>query len=185
MPFCHILSKRLKVHCLTCCLSQLRLVFRCAGGSSGWQAPEQLKARNGGSARMSKAVDVFSLGCIMFYCLSGGKHPFGENYERDTNIMRGLCNLAPLQKWPEAVNMLSAMLMKPHVKRPSMAGVLHHPFWWSDEQRLQFLVDVSDRWVQGREWGCWAWAAVTLWGGHVGVGLCRVCTYGSSSGCSS
>jgi len=26
-----------------------------------------------------------------------------------------------------------------------MAAVLGHPFWWSDEQKLQFLVDVSDR----------------------------------------
>jgi serine/threonine-protein kinase/endoribonuclease IRE1 len=116
-----------------------------AGGSSGWQAPEQLIAKDGGTARQSRAIDVFSLGCIMFYCLSGGKHPFGEHYERDTNIIRGHCSLTALHKWPEAVNLLSAMLSKQPLQRPLMAGVLRHPFWWSDEQRLQFLVDVSDR----------------------------------------
>jgi serine/threonine-protein kinase/endoribonuclease IRE1 len=121
------------------------LLSLSAGGSSGWQAPEQLIAKDGGTARQSRAIDVFSLGCIMFYCLSGGKHPFGEHYERDTNIIRGLCNLTALQKWPEAVNLLSAMLSKQPLQRPVMAGVLRHPFWWSDEQRLQFLVDVSDR----------------------------------------
>jgi serine/threonine protein kinase len=126
------------------------------GGSSGWQAPEQLIAKDGGTARQSRAIDVFSLGCIMFYCLSGGKHPFGEHYERDTNIIRGHCNLAPLAKWPEAVNLLGAMLSKQPLQRPAMAGVLAHPFWWSDEQRLAFLVDVSDRCV-GVWVGCWGW----------------------------
>uniref|UniRef100_A0A383VZQ0 non-specific serine/threonine protein kinase n=1 Tax=Tetradesmus obliquus TaxID=3088 RepID=A0A383VZQ0_TETOB len=116
-----------------------------SGGSSGWQAPEQLIAKDGGAVRQSRAMDVFSLGCVMYYCLTAGKHPFGEQYERDTNILRGLCNLAPLHKWPEATNLVSAMLCKSPAARPTMAAVLGHPFWWSEEQRLQFLVDVSDR----------------------------------------
>jgi serine/threonine-protein kinase/endoribonuclease IRE1 len=78
-----------------------------AGGSSGWQAPEQLIAKDGGAVRQSRAMDVFSLGCVMYYCLTAGKHPFGEQYERDTNILRGLCNMAPLHKWPEAYNLVS------------------------------------------------------------------------------
>jgi hypothetical protein len=45
--------------------------------------------------------------------------------------------LSPLQ--------VSAMLSKSPAARPSMSAVLGHPFWWSEEQRLQFLVDVSDR----------------------------------------
>jgi serine/threonine protein kinase len=77
-----------------------------AGGSSGWQAPEQLMAKDGSAVRQSRAMDVFSLGCVMYYCLTAGKHPFGEHYERDTNILRGLCNLAPLHKWPEAYNLV-------------------------------------------------------------------------------
>ncbi len=43
----------------------------CAGGSSGWQAPEQLIARDGGAARQTRSMDVFSLGCILHYCLTG------------------------------------------------------------------------------------------------------------------
>lgn len=120
-----------------------------AGGSSGWQAPEQLIAKDGGAVRQSRAVDVFSLGCIMYYCLTGGKHPFGEQYERDTNIMRGLPNLNGLMSQPEAHNLVTAMLSKSPSARPSMSAVLGHPFWWTDEQRLQFLVDVSDRWGSG------------------------------------
>lgn len=214
----------------TCASTAQRLLLLCcafcargvaaAGGSSGWQAPEQLIAKDGGAVRQSRAMDVFSLGCVMYYCLTAGKHPFGEQYERDTNILRGLCNLAPLHKWPEATNLVrqagwreggrcvccvsaadncmlllgrelmqlgvlaldvaaygsrwcclsslfveyaqsspllpplspgrmlpqvSAMLCKSPAARPTMAAVLGHPFWWSEEQRLQFLVDVSDR----------------------------------------
>ena len=81
-----------------------------AGGSSGWQAPEQLLARNGPkskSIRQSRSMDVFSLGCVIHYCLSGGKHPFGESYERDGNILNREPDLSPLAgHQPEAVNLL-------------------------------------------------------------------------------
>jgi hypothetical protein len=75
----------------------------------------------------------------------GGRHPFGDAYDRDPNILRGAATLTPLQRWPEAVNLVAAMLQKSPGARPTMSAVLSHPFWWSDEQKLQFLVDVSDR----------------------------------------
>jgi serine/threonine-protein kinase/endoribonuclease IRE1 len=120
------------------------------GGSSGWQAPEQLQARGGSSAaRQTRAMDVFSLGCITAYCLTGGQHPFGESYQRDTNILRGKPNLSGLAKQPEASNLVAAMLAKAPESRPGMAAVLRHPLWWGVEQKLGFLVDVSDRWGGG------------------------------------
>lgn len=95
--------------------------------------------------RQSRAMDVFSLGCVLHYCLTAGRHPFGEHYERDTNILRGAANLSALARWPEAANLVAAMLARQAPGRPVMGGVLGHPFWWSDATRLQFLVDVSDR----------------------------------------
>lgn len=61
-----------------------------AGGSSGWQAPEQLFSRSGEEVRQGKSVDVFSFGLVLFYCLTGGRHAFGKSYERDFNIMQVL-----------------------------------------------------------------------------------------------
>jgi serine/threonine-protein kinase/endoribonuclease IRE1 len=52
------------------------------------QAPEQLISRSGGDVRQGKSVDIFSFGLVLFYCLSGGKHPFGQSYERDFNILQ-------------------------------------------------------------------------------------------------
>ena len=59
----------------------------CAGGSTGWQAPEQLILRSGGEARQGRSVDIFTFGLLIFYCLSGGQHPFGEGIERDYRIL--------------------------------------------------------------------------------------------------
>ncbi|KAG2484704.1 hypothetical protein HYH03_016532 [Edaphochlamys debaryana] len=117
------------------------------GGSSGWQAPEQLIARDGGAARQTRSMDVFSLGCILHYCMTGGRHPFGDNhYERDSNILHGQPALASLAgAGPEAANLVAACLAKDPSRRPSVTAVLGHPLWWGEERRLAFLVDISDR----------------------------------------
>ena len=68
-----------------------RLLGGNTGGSQGWQAYEQLVSRSGGAARQSRAVDVFSYGLLLHYCLTGGRHPFGARYERDMNILQARC----------------------------------------------------------------------------------------------
>lgn len=35
------------------------------------------------------SVDVFSAGCLIYYVLSGGKHPFGDRLRRQANILNG------------------------------------------------------------------------------------------------
>ena len=34
-------------------------------------------------------VDIFSMGCLYYYVLSNGKHPFGETFHRQANILNG------------------------------------------------------------------------------------------------
>jgi serine/threonine-protein kinase/endoribonuclease IRE1 len=56
--------------------------------SSGeWTMTSGEDAR-GRSDRLSKAVDVFSAGCVMYYAATSGRHPFGEPVERELNIAR-------------------------------------------------------------------------------------------------
>eukprot|EP00249_Psilotum_nudum_P010968 c22883_g1_i2 orf=134-2890(+) len=109
-------------------------------GSSGWQAPEQLL-----SQRQTRAVDLFSLGCVLFYCLSGGNHPFGPHFERDRNILNGQRDLFLVEHIPEATHLLSSLSDSDPRKRPSAKEVLLHPLFWSPEKRLSFLRDASDR----------------------------------------
>ena len=45
-------------------------------GTLMWFAPELV---NKTVKKFSKAVDVFSMGCVMYYVLSDGQHPFGND----------------------------------------------------------------------------------------------------------
>ncbi|XP_059644992.1 serine/threonine-protein kinase/endoribonuclease IRE1a [Cornus florida] len=109
-------------------------------GSSGWQAPEQLL-----HGRQTRAVDTFSLGCLLFYCITGGRHPFGESLERDMNIAKNKVDLFLVENIPEAVDLISRLLDPNAELRPKALEVLHHPLFWSSETRLSFLRDASDR----------------------------------------
>ncbi|RLN35978.1 serine/threonine-protein kinase/endoribonuclease IRE1a-like [Panicum miliaceum] len=109
-------------------------------GSSGWQAPEQLRRD-----RQTRAMDLFSLGCLIFYCITRGKHPFGEYYERDMNIVNNRFDLFVVDYIPEAVHLISQLLHPNPEMRPTAVYVMHHPLFWSPELRLLFLRDTSDR----------------------------------------
>lgn len=74
-------------------------------GSSGWQAPEILLRE-----RQTRAVDLFSLGCILFFCITGGKHPYGDSIERDVNIVNNRKDLFLVESIPEAVDLFSRLL---------------------------------------------------------------------------
>ncbi|KAE9550530.1 hypothetical protein FO519_006257 [Halicephalobus sp. NKZ332] len=115
-------------------------------GTDGWIAPE---AYNDG-ASITCLADVFSLGCLYFYILTEGKHPFGEKTTRQGNIIRGEYNLTPLlQKNTSfniaALNAIENMIQTSVRKRPKLMVVLSHPMFWTNEKILQFFMDVSDR----------------------------------------
>lgn len=148
-----------------------------AAGTSGWRAPEllvdedlaspilhpdQASAHTGGSTsepavvdpqtnrRATRAIDVFSLGCVFYYVLTSGNHPFDRDgkYMREANIVKGHYNLDDLAslgdyQW-EAKDLISSMIAHNPRHRPDAATVLHHPFFWPADDRLDFLCHVSD-----------------------------------------
>jgi len=142
-------------------------------GSVGWQAPEVMAVRwhaeassvrsessSGGvesfieaspvevamSSRTSRSVDIFSLGCIFYSTLIPGSHPFGEWYEREANIMRNKPRTEALKEMSEdAYDLITAMIDRDPKARPTAKQVCCHPFFWTPQQRLSFLCDVSDR----------------------------------------
>lgn len=126
-------------------LSHGRLSFsRKSGvtGTDGWIAPEMLS----GQGRATKAVDVFSLGCVFYYVLSGGRHPFGDTLERQANIKHGRHNLADVgTHGPLGQSLIEQMLHTDPQERPSVAAVAQHPVFWNPKRQLDFFQDVSDR----------------------------------------
>ncbi|KAL7192822.1 hypothetical protein ACSBR2_024607 [Camellia fascicularis] len=109
-------------------------------GSAGWQASEQLL-----QGRQTRAVDMFSLGCVLFYCITGGRHPFGDRFERDINIVKNKADLFLVEYIPEAVDLISRLLDPNAELRPKALEVFHHPLFWNSEMRLSFFRDTSDR----------------------------------------
>ena len=110
-------------------------------GSAGWQAAEVLR-RDG--SRLTRSVDIFSLGCVLFYVMTGGEHPYGVHYERDGNIMLARPKLNPLGRMPLALNMIRVMISADPSQRPTSAAVAAHPFWWGGETSLNFLMATSN-----------------------------------------
>ncbi|XP_037331207.2 serine/threonine-protein kinase/endoribonuclease IRE1-like isoform X2 [Pungitius pungitius] len=116
-------------------------------GTEGWIAPEVLSEDC--KDNPTCAVDIFSAGCVFYYVVSQGSHPFGKSLQRQANILLGTYGLDHLQtdKHEDIVarDLIEQMVsMEPH-RRPSAESVLKHPFFWSLEKELQFFQDVSDR----------------------------------------
>ncbi|XP_074552058.1 sterile alpha motif domain-containing protein 9-like isoform X2 [Halichoeres trimaculatus] len=116
-------------------------------GTEGWIAPEMLNEDC--KDNPTCAVDIFSAGCVFYYVVSQGSHPYGKGVFRQANILMGSHNLKHLQSDKHgdivARDLIEQMLsMEPH-RRPSAESVLKHPFFWSLEKELQFFQDVSDR----------------------------------------
>lgn len=116
-------------------------------GTEGWIAPEVLSEDC--KDNPTCAVDIFSAGCVFYYVVSEGSHPFGKSLQRQANILLGTYSLDHLQtdKHEDIVarDLVEQMLsMEPH-RRPSAESVLKQPFFWSLEKELQFFQDVSDR----------------------------------------
>jgi serine/threonine-protein kinase/endoribonuclease IRE1 len=57
-------------------------------GTEGWIAPELLEdADKETCKRITKAIDIFSLGCVYYYVITHGSHPFGDSIRRQLNIL--------------------------------------------------------------------------------------------------
>lgn len=71
-------------------------------GTEGWMAPELLKSmmevEQGGKAapNATTAIDVFPLGCVFYFFLTKGTHPFGTNLFRNANIIQGKYDLSSI-----------------------------------------------------------------------------------------
>jgi len=112
-------------------------------GTEGWIAPEMLL----GHRSTTCMVDIFSMGCVYYYLLSKGKHPFGENFHRQANILGGKSDLSHLDQEQQSteVSLISKMIAVEPNDRPPAVAVLKHPAFWSKDKVLTFLQDCSDR----------------------------------------
>lgn len=55
------------------------------------------KDQRGFSSFQTCKVDIFSAGCVFYYVVSQGCHPFGKSLQRQANILLGVYSLDHLQ----------------------------------------------------------------------------------------
>jgi serine/threonine protein kinase len=90
-------------------------------------------------------VDIFSLGCIFYYVLVPGSHPFGAWHDRELNIIHNNMDISGLSNQHDALDLIQRMLQFDPLMRPSADQVHRHPFFWTTQVRLEFLIEISDR----------------------------------------
>ncbi|KAK7903766.1 bifunctional endoribonuclease/protein kinase ire1 [Exophiala xenobiotica] len=148
-----------------------------AAGTTGWRAPELLvhsrasvAAPNANSTtsrstthssdgavldapsgrRATKAIDIFSLGCVFYYVMTQGHHPFdvgGTSLGRDLNIKDNNFSTDGLRLFEyqyEADDLIMQMLKHDPKERPDTQEIFRHPYFWDVADKLEFLCDVSD-----------------------------------------
>ena len=109
---------------------QLRRVVSGQHGTTGFKPLELLLAmRSKGGIVMNNAAliraDIFGLGCILFFILSKGKHPFGDDVMSREGKILDRSNVLWYDKVPHSTKLfLRSTLLHDAGKRPSSKGVL-------------------------------------------------------------
>jgi len=117
-------------------------------GTHFWNAPELLLRHQKGETkqRLTQKIDIFSLGCVLFFFLCKGRHPFGDQLaDQLANMRSNNLNLQYLQNAvPEAFDLLRFMLAIRASNRLQASECAKHLFFWKPERTLAFLLDFSD-----------------------------------------
>ena len=114
-------------------------------GAAGWRARELLDG--GTAARVSSAADSFSLGCLGYFLLTHGGHPFGQRpAKRDDQVLAGDSGFdikALAKTEPEAYDLIASMIQVDPAGRPTAAAARRHPYFWDHPRRAAFICNVS------------------------------------------
>jgi serine/threonine-protein kinase/endoribonuclease IRE1 len=123
-------------------------------GSIGWQPSEVIlnecdyKFKN---THKTQKVDIFSLGCVFYYLMSKGEHPFGQHFERQSNIIAGRFNLKAIsrdlvqERFEEFEHMISMMIKSDPKLRSKASKLINHVFFWDNDKKLKVIQEISDK----------------------------------------
>jgi serine/threonine protein kinase len=100
-----------------------------------WSAPEILK-----NQPYTLKADVFALGLVFIYFLSNGTHPYGSSNQIIQIISNKAPTMPPEITDPNAIDLISRMLQTKPENRTSIDKTECHPFFWSADKSLAFIV---------------------------------------------
>ena len=120
-------------------------------GTEGWSAPELWNIRG----ERNTAVDIFSLGCVFYYVLTNGRHPFEPVSDTGNcqqlnmeicqqNIDDGKFSFNSLKDRHDdflvalAEDLIEQMVKPVASKRPNACNILEHPLFWDTADMEKF-----------------------------------------------
>ena len=89
----------------------------------------------------TKEKDIFSLGCLFYFVLSGGQHPFGDSSRRQ--LMSTNLFLLKACKEIHSRKLIERMIHFDPAKRPRIQEICDHPMFWEPNQIVAFLKENS------------------------------------------
>lgn len=102
-------------------------------GSWQWMAPELFT--NESKANL-KAADIFSLGCVLYYLLTDGYHPFMKG-KTGWSMQIKYTSLDVTLASPTAQHLLTHMLHRDPQSRPSAEWCSCHPLFWPPSKSIE------------------------------------------------
>jgi len=101
-------------------------------GTRGWMPPEVYQTN-----RLDFSVDIWALGCIFAYTLSGGKHPYGDDPDKRVVLIKEMKRMQLIQQDlmspycndREAIEVIRCMMVFEPSRRPHVKNVLNSSFF--------------------------------------------------------
>jgi serine/threonine protein kinase len=115
--------------------------------------PPEAQAANG-KFNLPLTFDIFSLGLVLAFTMTGGTHIF-SNKPHEPPIITA-CNIAvygpesPNWNYISSIehtalrNLLEVMIAKDTSQRSSMSRIVEHPFFWGTQRQFDFILAVSN-----------------------------------------
>ena len=99
--------------------------------TGGWMAPELLHLIDSSTSECDSKVtlksDIYSMGCILHYVETNGKHPFGEgSVKRNYRIMEGIYTEMQLPRSHEFYDLIKSMIDSDPEVRPTANEIVNH-----------------------------------------------------------
>ncbi|KAK5611596.1 hypothetical protein CRENBAI_014687 [Crenichthys baileyi] len=115
-----------------------------SAGTKCWKARETLE--EGCIVSYKSTTDVQVAGMLIYYILSGGKHPFNitKSFQLESNIDEGKYSLDYVQD-VVANDLIEWMINKEPTDRPRVEQCLSHPFFWPNAKKVEYLKKVANR----------------------------------------
>ncbi|CAO1416967.1 unnamed protein product [Diamesa serratosioi] len=117
----------------------------------GFSAPEQHSL----TEKQNLSTDIFMLGCTFYYIITNGLKLFKMiNRNQENKLLGALHRYQEKNKSSDVVlgfDITIKMLNFIKNKRASTELILKHPFFWSSEELLNYIIDVSVR-IEERDW---------------------------------